>query len=1589
MLEDSDNNDRLLDEEQLKWIARNSKTLIPHQQASAGADEATIDLNSKLQQVLRTSSQHNLGATHRVAAWNALCSLVDGCAHSDRHDLHKLLWSNDTWHRIFFLYLDQSHKARPKSSKQLLNTLSSSWLKTDGPSKKGEVVAAELIRTLLEDNEVSRTKACLQATVHFLSRGVVSIDGILSQLAPEDGRGGDMRIQDKFQRLLSLLFQGLARGDVGSATGQLLAVLLNKDSSPQPLPGASGFESMPAWVPPMRDTLLQGNVDLGELRLYIFPVLFKRSVHDYLGFLQALGVYQLLATGHTHHDDGVHAPVLYAALQSGKEHGLLYETADSSISHCSTHISIPVRSIGRMLRDRSRPARLTGLSLLITSHSATRPLPAKTFWLLKRYLHVFLGDSDADFRGEVFSLMQRLVDRLRAITAVASRQTNVSSEAAASLCHGRDFLHWLLQFLGSELRPTASYQHHICALKTVLIMARSGLDDAVSVTHLSKTATVGEAKWPFHISILTPGLRRGLYDLLLDPFDDVRQTSAAILGIYASVRDAESQNDVCNELSGIVGRSESMMLASGRADQADGVAHLYALLYRERAEQPQEPSSSMALCQSVLTHLVGTLEQMLDTAKKSLATATQKYPLHGLLTSLRYVLCQKDCRYDSEDIPQRLVNCLHSLWTVVRPVLCDDAPEGYVPEQADETIEISTKDTLSYCWRALKESSLLAGSLIQQATISTEQVLALSDLCFTQLSELRHRGAFSTVAQTWVACCLRCHDLKTEDGQSVTELWYDRVLGILRDGHLINTRRSAGLPSLVCGLLISPGQLPSVAKAFDDLTSIARQPVSQTSTQESSLPQVHALNCIKDTLKNTRLAERSERYVAHCLRLAADSLQSEPWAVRNCGLMLFRAVIDRLLGTSEAHLDESRQASTTISTQDHPELLGIVLEILHASQSATHSKGSEGVFPALQLLQSLEILASRVDEIQEVVLNLTANASWHIRDKAARVYARIAPESTSLKSVEAVLTTSTSGQNALHGALLCVKYLAVEAHHAREAQSRNTVDEQISRSDLPAARISEAVALLARCDKLFYGKISHAVKAAYVDAVAECRSRAVPASQPVDSDPRTQANQSMTPPQPFDVESELEDMLVRAPRNPRSAGDGVVLRSLACAFATTSVRRFHADIEEMETIMFNLGPRDADACSMLLSRLSLQDSLDESVVQLSSIHVCTDILVDHTSIGLKCQAQKFLLDLYDKHELSPEVLSVFLEVIAYPTSPLARGANQAYADQGLQLGVIALDHRLESPDDDKSVIHPELQRWSSFCSEAVRESESSLYSREAGAFALRRVRSGFWEFLNRESSPCFLRMCLAVYDLLNDDDEDIRLLAVVTANDIVKVSALERPSGVLEPVEARSSILRFMVQRWLNDVELATEAYTRAFRPPGSDDSHTIEEQLDNAAAVDTALFAEEKQNLYIDDATEIKAWTEVLLRLDAFALPQHLLNHLSRKVMSGLESLLKKAANNDDGALGWSTKPGVFILGLQIVYSAEVLLHLVAKGRRVAVRPSELRSKLSRLATVFAAQKVNDLWQREVWRVLGDATLQQAIHNAQLICLIAKILDR
>lgn len=89
------------------------------------------------------------------------------------------------------------------------------------------------------------------------------------------------------------------------------------------------------------------------------------------------------------------------------------------------------------------------------------------------------------------------------------------------------------------------------------------------------------------------------------------------------------------------------------------------------------------------------------------------------------------------------------------------------------------------------------------------------------------------------------------------------------------TRRSAGLPALVTGILTSNPGGPLFKQVMNDLHEISRLPAKHdASSQEMKLPQVHSMNCLKDIFTNTKLGPHTVPFITPALTLSAERMGS-------------------------------------------------------------------------------------------------------------------------------------------------------------------------------------------------------------------------------------------------------------------------------------------------------------------------------------------------------------------------------------------------------------------------------------------------------------------------------------------------------------------------------------------------------------------------------------------------------------------------------------------------------------------------------------------------------------------------------------------
>lgn len=77
------------------------------------------------------------------------------------------------------------------------------------------------------------------------------------------------------------------------------------------------------------------------------------------------------------------------------------------------------------------------------------------------------------------------------------------------------------------------------------------------------------------------------------------------------------------------------------------------------------------------------------------------------------------------------------------------------------------------------------------------------------------------------------------------------------------------------GILTANSPAPSFEEIMVQLKALAQKPVQLSRIDETNLPQVHAMNCLKEIFKSSSLDRKAEPYISEGLRLAAGSLRSD------------------------------------------------------------------------------------------------------------------------------------------------------------------------------------------------------------------------------------------------------------------------------------------------------------------------------------------------------------------------------------------------------------------------------------------------------------------------------------------------------------------------------------------------------------------------------------------------------------------------------------------------------------------------------------------------------------------------------------------
>ncbi|EXA49967.1 hypothetical protein NW761_000836 [Fusarium oxysporum] len=1456
-----------------------------------------------------------------------LCGFVEQSSKSQSQSLKLWAYSRDVTIQLFNFYVEWNESDNHRSMKLVLDLLPQ-LIRRNPDEKAGQETKSTILDNLISivtgKSSKPLAKSAIKALDHLLAKDIVTLDEIRSSYVTLQQKDTSKNPLEVWKSFIFELFHWMTLHFVCPTAGRFI-VCVYRGLRSQDQRETSGQLSIETWHRWLLEAINEEPSILEPVKNYIFLPLFKADKSEALGFLKRMNEHEAVSAGH---EIDINLPALLqlAALEIGKKVGLVEEPAlgDDKSADSDSSIVLDEKVLESVLAHPSHEVRSLALSLLMSSPSTTRPYSSTALDLLRKHLATYFADSDAKFRNEVAGKVRDMFRRVRgaifvlkkSIPRAAARKqkeqpgqvqeqhilyrTNLISLPEAQLVHCLEyhekFLFWYIGFLCSELTPTASYQRHSASLKAVTFILRMEGEK-------SKTWETADDQTLFFDQFGSSWLR-ALSDLIMDPFDDIRSHAATVLrwifsdsryrNFYLMAR--QGKLNPTEELTELLRRTEELARKTARADHSDGVARVSQLLYRLSENEQHRVA--------LLSKLIGGLEARLVVAEKDLGRAVLDAPLHGDFASLCYMwqvvseLQLSEGELQSvQALQDALVTCCERVWAAVRDILCDDSPEGHLPQELEEVDGLDTKDVLSYSFRSVHEASNLMRIIIlsikqhsRQGRIcpSKEAYERIGNLSFTQLASLRHRGAFTTVALTFSTCCQLVKHLDqakagAEGGTTLLEQWYAGTLEAI-NAQVSTTRRSAGIPAMMTGVLSANAPNPSFEQVMNKLMEIASQEARVTETDGSNLPQVHAYNCLKEIFKSsylTAMGNKSEKFLPQCLELAANGLKSELWAIRNCGLILLRSLIDCLFGShqSKALMEAGWDGKANrIAYHRYPSLPRTLLHLLESGHQmmasiAASSAAAESVFPALDIIRRAGPPEVLREELQIHIAKYLASPVWHVREIAARtlcsclLHAKWLDTITSI-AAESVRSQIGNVQNHVHGVLLALKYIVDRLSEVMPEQLQH---------DIP-----KLSGFLIEYWREIQALESPEIPAAYLEVANLVRALPRPGSiDPIQLE--------------FPTSNNREGALLRAQRvihevHSIAEGSGPI-ENLNTLFLSKTMG-VNTIVAGLETV-----PKLWD-----ISRLSEQD-----VGKFCNLY--RDVCVKIGPVEPRVIALLNLTEILDQVLKSGNISLVSPDLLLEVWSSLPLSSiNPALANAVIRISgcIIAILCRAQ-------VVTPEgIKNWGHMMADAGLD-DKDFDTRLATVESLCSFFS-IIEVGQPWTQEEHLAAILALYDSLNDDDDDIRDVGSAAVQSIL--------GKALVPIEAANRLLLWLAQHYAGSPTFRQVVVRRIMGdsryPTPKNNAVSIQDQLQEAMKFDDSLFVIEKQNLFVDEVRETQRWIALYENL-TWESNDPSLDPLTTWTSAGLEAM-QNLARQEDGPLGYASKPEVFAILSRVVRASAAI---------------------------------------------------------------------
>lgn len=792
------------------------------------------------------------------------------------------------------------------------------------------------------------------------------------------------------------------------------------------------------WLEKWQELVTNGLKDEGlsrNIQVYLLPSLFRVSPKSYDIFITKYSVHKLNELTNTDID------MYLGLLKVGQDLALFPDIFKKSGN------VVPIDFISSCLTHEEPKFRISSFALLVGSAKGSQPIQKEVYDVLveQNILQMFYLDCDSvEFRNDFASLLRQFLIRLRDSVYSLSRDLEKlrkknydvlkQNDLQQLISNGHDFLVWFLNFLKKNFMPGSSYAQLSLSMKLFQILVDLNLDNVTrnhAYDRLSNKTKVkisnNKMVFPFSIVIFDKKLLRLAVDNITNSYEDLRDASVNLLLDCPQPIISEA---ILNKDQEIIEKA-LIIITELKGKKSEGGAKVIQFLSQIYSHFGEEQK---------LEGLISTLIDKLDTGLNLEYNGDQlsrEQRVHGIFTSLKLILqnlnhktIHSNTLYWSK-LFSHIIDQISNIWTQMKPLVSNTAVEN------EDNELINDKLILNYSWKVIKESTSLLSTILEVSQIEKGLLLdkatflLSAEIIMDQLASVKHRGAFSSVYPSFVSACEICFTSKDEELQGKPEQWLKKNIKLIKSKAQYISRRSGGLPYLITAILTaekssnSDLQTDIVGFTFRELISITKEAYVQNADEKMDIPQVHAFNCLKHIFIDSNLSSLCGPYVNQILTLTLLNFYNDTWAIRNCAVMLFTAVQNRLFGTSK--LGELQTClSSRLFFAKYNGIEHILFQNLVDASSADHSMKFNVIFPVLTILSRLENTSTmdpKLQKFESILIKCLHHKYWKVREMAARALAAILFPSNLIPTIEYLLNDSckaTMNYNLIHGNLLSI-----------------------------------------------------------------------------------------------------------------------------------------------------------------------------------------------------------------------------------------------------------------------------------------------------------------------------------------------------------------------------------------------------------------------------------------------------------------------------------------------------------------------------------------------------------------------------------------